>query len=118
MKIAYVFDRPPPARETDSEQAMQTLSAFARQGARVPLVLPGVTTTARELAAHYQVSGDFEVVVAPSDVSGFSTPRKWWHAYSATRLPAVLAADVVYTRNFPTLFALARRQRPFAYETY
>jgi hypothetical protein len=34
MKIAYVFDRPLPARETDSEQALQTLAAFARQAPR------------------------------------------------------------------------------------
>ena len=120
MKIAYVFDRPLPARETDSEQALQTLAAFARQGAEVRLILPEQTPaqSARELADHYRVSGDFELVSVPSPVLGWSTARKWWHATHAIHLPAVTSADLVYTRNFPTLFALARGRQPFAYETY
>jgi glycosyltransferase involved in cell wall biosynthesis len=120
MKIAYVFDRPLPARETDSEQAMQTIAAFARQGAQVTLVLParGNLPSARELASHYQVIGDFEVQRAPTPFGGFELGRKWWHAVRAHELPAVADADVVYTRNFPTLLALAEGKRLFAYETY
>lgn len=120
MKIAYVFDRPLPARETDSEQAMQTIAAFARQGAHVTLVLParGSLPSARELASHYQVAGDFEVQRAPTPFSQFELGRKWWHAVRAHELPAVIDADVVYTRNFPTLLALAEGKRLFAYETY
>jgi glycosyltransferase involved in cell wall biosynthesis len=120
MKISYVFDRPLPARETDSEQAMQTIAAFARQGAEVSLVLPAQASspTARELAEHYQVSGDFQVLRAPTPVPRFPTARKWWHAATAIRLPAVAASDLVYTRNFPTLFALSRGRQLFAYETY
>jgi glycosyltransferase involved in cell wall biosynthesis len=120
MKIAYVFDRPLPARETDSEQALQTLSAFARQGAEVRLVLPAQRSprTARELASHYGVQGDFELVRVPTPFEHWPNARKWWHAARALELPAVASADVVYTRNFPTLFALARRPQAFAYETY
>jgi glycosyltransferase involved in cell wall biosynthesis len=120
MKIAYIFDRPLPARETDSEQALQTIAAFARQGATVSLVLPEQVPAAqaRELLAHYQVAGDFELVSAPTPVVGIEWARKWWHAQSALRLPVVKAADLVYTRNFPTLFALGRGSQPFAYETY
>lgn len=120
MKIAYVFDRPLPARETDSEQAMQTLTAFARQGASVSLVLPRRPgePSARELREHYNVQGDFELHTVETPVGGWSTARKWWHAGNASRSPVVRAADLVYTRNFPTLFALARGAQPFAYETY
>ncbi|MEY4544321.1 MAG: hypothetical protein RL685_516 [Pseudomonadota bacterium] len=120
MKIAYVFDRPLPARETDSEQALQTLSAFARQGAEVRLVLPAQRSarSAKELSEHYEVQGDFELVSAPTPFESWPTPRKWWHAARAPQLPAVTSADLVYTRNFPTLFALARGRQPFAYETY
>jgi glycosyltransferase involved in cell wall biosynthesis len=120
MKIAYVFDRPLPARETDSEQALQTLAAFARRGAEVRLVLPahGAARTARELAEHYRVQGDFELVYAPAPFGRWANARKWWHATHAIQLPAVTSADLVYTRNFPTLFALARGRQPFAYETY
>ncbi len=120
MKIAYVFDRPLPARQTDSEQALQTIAAFARQGAQVRLVLPASASQpdARSLAAHYQVQGDFEVTYAPTPFRGFELGRKWWHALRASELEVVADADLVYTRNFPTLFALARGKRLFAYETY
>lgn len=120
MKIAYVFDRPLPARETDSEQALQTIAAFSRRGAAVCLVLPahGAMPSARELAAHYQVTGDFEVQYAPTPLGRFEIGRKWWHALRASALPAVAAADVIYTRNYPTLFALGGGRQAFAYETY
>ncbi len=120
MKIAYVFDRPLPARETDSEQALQTLAAFARQGAEVRLVLPAQRNarSARELSEHYQVQGEFELVYVPTPFERWPTPRKWWHAARAAQLPAVRSAELIYTRNFPTLFALARGTQPFAYETY
>jgi glycosyltransferase involved in cell wall biosynthesis len=120
MKIAYVFDRPLPARETDSEQALQTLSAFARRGADVCLVLParGPRITAEGLRQHYEVKGDFELVLAPAPFAALPTARKWWHALHAIALPQVTGADLVYTRNFPTLFALARGGQAFAYETY
>jgi glycosyltransferase involved in cell wall biosynthesis len=120
MKIAYVFDRPLPARQTDSEQAMQTIAAFVRRGAEVRLVLPsrGALPSAAELAAHYQVSAGFEVCGVPTPFRRFEFGRKCWHALRAPALQAVGDADVVYTRNFPTLFALARGQSMFAYETY
>jgi starch synthase len=120
MKIAYVFDRPLPARETDSEQAVQTIAAFARRGADVCLVLPGRAGSlgAGRLREYYEVRGDFEVVLNPAPLEAVGTARKWWHALRAIQLPAVQAADLVYTRNFPTLFALARREQAFAYETY
>ena len=121
MKIAYVFDRPLPARETDSEQALQTIAAFARQGAAVSLILPGrrgAAPDARELAAHYQVRGDFDVQYVPSPVPSLEWGRKWWHALHALETPVVNAADLVYTRNFPTLFTLGAGRRAFAYETY
>src|SRR5262245_45946190 len=91
MKIAYVFDRPLPARETDSEQALQTLSAFARRGAEVRLVLPasGQRRSARELAEHYRVQGDFELVYAPTPFGRWVNARKWWHATHAIQLPEV-----------------------------
>lgn len=121
MKIAYLFDRPLPARQTDSEQALQTIAAFARQGAEVCLVLPapgGRGPSGDELRAHYQVRGDFLVQHVATPFARFESGRKWWHARRAGAAPAALAADVVYTRNFPTLFSLASGPRPYAYETY
>lgn len=121
MRIAYVFDRPLPARETDSEQALQTIAALARQGVQVSLVVPRAAhsvSSAEALAERYQVEGAFELVMLPSPLARWSTGRKWWHALHSKALASVQAADLVYTRNFPTLFALAPGAQPFAYETY
>ncbi len=104
---------------------MQTIAAFSRQGAKVCLVLPAAATapSARELAAHYQVDGQFEVWRAPTPFRKLEAGRKWWHARRALQLDVVANADVVYTRNFPTLFSLGLfapgdARRLFAYETY
>ena len=122
MRIAYLFDRILPATQTDSEQALNTVAALSRRGLEVTLVLPkarsGAEPEAAALREYYQVHGDFEVVSVPVPLGGWSTARKWAHALSATRSLVTHRADVIYTRNFPTLFAVASTDRPFAYETY
>jgi glycosyltransferase involved in cell wall biosynthesis len=119
MKITYLFDRPLPANETDSEQAMHTIAALARAGADVTLVLPtrrDVGIDAEGIRAHYLARGDFRIVGVPQPVYGVSDARKWWHAVFA-RVHAQ-GSDVLYTRNFPTLFMAASADQPYCYETY
>lgn len=119
MHITYLFDRPLPATETDSEQAVQTIAALARQGARVRLVLPtrtGRAPDADAIRAYYCVQGDFEVEGVAQATLALAEPRKIWHALFARS--RARGADVLYTRNFPTLFAAALADQPYAYETY
>jgi len=119
MRITYLFDRPLPATETDSEQAIQTIAALARQGARVTLVLPcsrAKPPDADAIRAYYCVQGDFAVHGVAQPLMAQQDARKWWHALFA-RSRAV-GSDVLYTRNFPTLFAAATAPQPYAYETY
>lgn len=129
MRIAYLFDRPLPAKETDSEQVMKTVAALGRRGLDVSLILPrgagdagGATPTpverARELASYYQVEGAFSVHELPNPGRSPATLGKWLHAGSALRFAQTLAPDLLYTRNFPTLFRATRQSLPFAYETY
>jgi glycosyltransferase involved in cell wall biosynthesis len=128
VHIAYLFDRPLPAKETDSEQALKTLAALARRGLRVSLIVPaGSSGLARgsssadltaELQRYYQLEGDFETHVVANSYSWWSTPRKWQHARRAVQLAHSLKPDLLYTRNFPTLFGLPKQQLPYAYETY
>jgi glycosyltransferase involved in cell wall biosynthesis len=120
VRIAYLFDRPLPAIETDSEQAINTLAALARRGHHVQLILPErrPPTSVGELKSYYQVKGDFEIISVPNPLRAWSTGRKWWHAWHATGLSLLREVDLIYTRNFPTLFLAARAQRPFVYETY
>lgn len=120
MHITYIFDRPLPATETDSEQAVQTIAALARQGARVRLVLParpGAPPDADAIRRYYCVRGDFTVEGVSQPWLAQQEARKLWHALFARA--HARQSDVLYTRNFPTLFAAAAlSEQPFAYETY
>ncbi len=123
MRIAYLFDRPLPATETDSEQVVKTVAALGRRGVEVTLVLPRhprrEPLRADAIRAHYQVTGDFAVEYVPSPLVRWQDPRKLDHARRALAgSRAAARADVVYTRNFPTLFGAALGSKPFAYETY
>src|SRR5689334_5261304 len=131
VHIAYLFDRPLPAKETDSEQALKTIAALAKRGVRVSLVIPGVSAvdpqeigkTPRddltdELRRYYQLEGDFETHAIPNSYPRWSTPRKWQHARRAIEFANQLKPDLIYTRNFPTLFGLPKQPLPFVYETY
>lgn len=128
MHIAYLFDRPLPAKETDSEQALKTIAALARRGLRVSLIVPAGTQGLKlgsssaeltaELQRYYQLEGDFDTHVVANSYSWWSTPRKWQHARRAVELAHSLEPDLLYTRNFPTLFGLGKQSLPYAYETY
>jgi glycosyltransferase involved in cell wall biosynthesis len=127
MRIAYLFDRPLPATETDSEQVMKTVAALSRRGVEIHLVLPeprrkidGASSTerTRELRDYYQVEGDFVVHELSNPLDFWSTARKWLHAERAIRFARSLEPDLLYTRNFPTLFRATASPLPFAYETY
>ncbi len=121
MRITYVFDRPLPATETDSEQAVQTVAALARKGVDVTLVLPckkgaGAAPDAGALRDYYRVRGDFHVAGFPQPFMGQSDARKIYHALFARE--RARGSDLLYTRNFLTLFAAATSDIPYAYETY
>src|SRR5687768_14192140 len=70
VKIAYLFDRPLPATETDSEQAVKTVAALSRLGIEITLVLPRDPShepaSAEELCRYYQVEGGFAVEHVPT----------------------------------------------------
>lgn len=120
MRIAYLFDRPLPATETDSEQGLQTITALARRGHELLLIVPRGARSGglRELLDYYQVQGNFELLCIDNPLSGWSTGRKWLHAARAVAAARARKTDLIYTRNFPTLFLAARAGIPFAYETY
>ncbi len=126
MRIAYLFDRPLPADETDSEQALQTICALSRRGHRMLLVVPGGTDgkhagngcDPRAVLDYYQVRGEIELLCLPNPLSRWSTGRKWLHAERALQRVRALRPELIYTRNFPALALAARAELPFAYETY
>ncbi len=122
MRIAYLFDRPLPATETDSEQAIRTIDALGRRGVEVTLVLPTAggrpQPDAHAIADYYKARAPLQVTHVPNALSFWSTGRKWLHAVTSLQHAERLRPDVIYTRNFPTLFVASARGIPIAYETY
>lgn len=120
MRIVYLFDRGLPATETDSEQMVQTVAALARRGVDVTMLLPETAqaASADEIRSYYRVRGDFRVEYVRNRLAAWSTGRKWVHALSSLSRARELRPDVLYTRNFPTLFAALGRRESIAYETY
>jgi len=121
VRIDYLFDRPLPANQTDSEQVLQTVASLARAGHELTLVVPvaeGGAIDAAALRAHYRVQGALAVrgVPLPRTVLEITNLRKL--AFARAVAAAETRAELLYTRNIPVLLALALGDRPFAYETY
>jgi hypothetical protein len=120
VRIAYLFDRPLPATETDSEQVIRTVDALVRRGVHVTLVVPpgAAPVSPMVIADYYKTQHALHVSELPNALSCWSTGRKWLHALAALRHAQSLRPDVIYTRNFPTLFVATALGVPIAYETY
>ena len=121
MKILYVFDTALPNTGADTEQVVNTLSALARQGHRVELLMPGPGTgpgDAEAIRAYYQVHGDFAVHLLKWRYHGIRALEKWSHALRAPRHTAVAAADLIYTRNLPGAWSFLRAGRRVVYEHF
>jgi glycosyltransferase involved in cell wall biosynthesis len=121
MRILYIYDALMPATGADTEQVVNTVSALARQGAVMELLLPGRVTgpgDAGLLRDYYQVAGEFTVHLLKRRYHGLRGPEKWSHALRATRHPAVGSADLVYTRNLPAAWSFLRAGRRVVYEHF
>lgn len=146
MRIAYVFARPLPSRDTDTQQAAKTIDALARAGADVDLIAPpaerggDAATLEREMRAFYGVDGPFRVRVLPGVPAGdlaLAGPLRAWLARVApgTRLPQLELArpvhgvaasvvakqagyDVVYTRSRAAVMTCIALAQPVVFESY
>ncbi len=122
MKIAYVLDQVLPCTETDTEQALNTVSALARQGAEVTLFLPAhawrACASADALRDYYQVEGDFELRRLRALVPSHRALEKPSFALRTALSRELGGFDVVYTRNLPTVVSHLAAGRRVLYETY
>jgi len=113
MRIVYVSDLSLPRTATDSEQAVNMVSALGAAGATVDLVLPrrwgSHEPTLETLAAYYHVEPTFRVHTLASAYPSARAIEKPAHALRAALSVLVRGADFLYTRNVPTLLAA----RPF-----
>jgi glycosyltransferase involved in cell wall biosynthesis len=67
LRIAYVFPRPLPSRDTDTLQVAKTVDALARAGAAVDLVVPPAASGGDEAALEHELRA-FYAVDAPFGV--------------------------------------------------
>lgn len=123
MRIVYLCDLLLPRSATDSEQLVNTVSAFGAAGASVDLVVPRRwgerLPTLESLVAYYGVEPTFRVHTV---ASAFPSPRaleKPAHAVRASLASVTRDADIVYSRNVPTILAARTfTDRPLVYEHY
>ncbi len=132
LKIAYVFDPLLPQTETDTEQALNTVSALTRVGAEPTLFLPRPTfargTSSEELRDYYKLARPPRVVFqrsfyrAPELKLGSFMPsraiEKLGHAARTLVSRQLGDYDVVYTRNVAVAVAALLAGHKVAYETY
>jgi glycosyltransferase involved in cell wall biosynthesis len=120
LKLRYVFDERLPGTGADTEQVVNTVAALGRSEVDVRLLIPGAATGPGDTAAlseYYHVSGAFGVDLLKI-ASGPRGVEKWSHAIRATRDSRLQGADLIYTRNLPTLFCFLRRGYRAAYEHF
>lgn len=121
MKILYNFDRSLPNTGADTEQVVNTLSALARRGHWIELLIPGPETGPGDAAAirsYYQVRGDVVVHLLKRQHHGIRGVEKWSHALRAPRHAAVAPADFIYTRNLPGAWSFLHAGRRVVYEHF
>lgn len=123
MRIAYVFDQLLPRTAADTEQVVNTAAALGACGVEVDLVLPrarGIAPVdAAVLARWYDVEPTFNVHTVASVYPAHRALEKVGHALRGPWADATRGADIVYTRNVPTLLALLTICRqPVVYEHF
>jgi glycosyltransferase involved in cell wall biosynthesis len=145
-RIAYLFPRPLPSRDTDTQQAVKTVDALARAGAAVDLIVPppasgaDPATLERELRAFYGAPGPFglRVVagvragdiglpaslraliarVVPSAASGPIELARPVHGVTGSIVARRHGYDVVYTRSRGAVLTCIALGQPVVFETY
>ncbi|MDJ0763361.1 MAG: glycosyltransferase [Myxococcota bacterium] len=123
MKIVCTNDQVFPLHDTDTEQVISMVDALGRVGADVTLLLPAKwgqkPATVAELARYYEVDAGFSVTSVKSVFPSTRGVEKLGHGVSCLSADVYKNADVIYTRNLPTVFfSLALSDKPVVYETY
>ncbi len=121
VRILYSYDTPMPDTGADTEQVVNNVTALARRGIAMGLLLPGPQTgpgDATALREYYQVSGDVAVHLLRWRYHGLRAFEKWSHALRAPHHPAVAAAELIYTRNLPGAWSFLRAGRRVVYEHF
>ncbi len=121
MNILYAYDTPMPDTGADTEQVVNTVSALARRGLGLQLLLPGPRTgpgDADALREYYGVIGDWPLHLLRWQGHRTRAVEKWSFALRAPSHPAARAADLIYTRNLPGAWRMLRAGHRVVYEHF
>jgi glycosyltransferase involved in cell wall biosynthesis len=122
MRLAYPVQWSRPSRRACEQQTMGTVSALARRGHEVTLLMPvgdgEPTPSADDLRTWFDVAGDFRVAHIRSRWAGEALlPSLMWLRQLFAD-PQICAADLLYCR-IPTLLGVGTRAPlPFAIDHY
>ena len=112
-----------PLRDTDAEQIISMMAAFAHAGADMLMLLPRKwgrpAVTKQEIEVYYEVMVTFSIAAVRSSFPSFRGVEKISHGLRGTFANTFTSADVIYTRNLPSvLTSLIMSSKPVVYETY
>ena len=125
LKLGYIYTRPVPSRETDTQQVLSTVDALGGAGVDVELVLPGsyrrlLTSRAAydaEVRAFYDLHRPFRLVPLWTFEPGPVQLERPAHALAAA-LGRGRRYDLVHTRSRATVPLCVALRIPVVFETY
>ena len=126
MRIGYIWARPIPSRETDTQQVMKTVDALSAEGAELDLIVPesrrmralGLPAFEAELRAFYSLRAPLRLVpIRGVEPSRYEVERPVHSLLSTLRLPRG-RYDAIYSRSRSTTVLGALRGAPVVFETY
>jgi glycosyltransferase involved in cell wall biosynthesis len=121
MRIVYTYDAPLPNTGADAEQVVNTVAALSRRGLAVDLLIPGFPESARDavhLRDYFQVRGDFGLSLVRPPFPRLRLFEKWGFALRVARDARLAGADLLYTRNLPSVGSLLRAGHRVVYEHF
>jgi glycosyltransferase involved in cell wall biosynthesis len=126
VRIGYIWARPIPSRETDTQQVMKTVDALSAEGAQIDLIVPsshrmrslGMPAFEAELRAFYSLRAPLRLVpLRGVEPSRFEVERPVHSLLASARLPRG-RYDALYSRSRSTTVLCALRGDPIVFETY
>jgi glycosyltransferase involved in cell wall biosynthesis len=126
MRIGYIWSRPIPSRDTDTQQMMKTVDALGAEGADVELILPessamrrnGLQNFEAELRAFYALRSPFRLRAIRGVPATRIELERPVHALLSCLWLQPERYDVVYTRSRSAALLCALRGGPVVFETY
>jgi glycosyltransferase involved in cell wall biosynthesis len=126
VRIGYIWARPIPSRETDTQQVMKTVDALSAEGADVDLIVPesrrmragGMAAFEAELRAFYSLRAPLRLVTVRGVEPGPLEVERPVHSLLASARLTRGRYDAIYSRSRSTTVLCALRGEPIVFETY